>query len=268
MHGRTRIPAARGPRATAAAAFRGAGVAGPPGWAVVVAAGALLGLAGCTGGDGPGDGAPGAGAISLPGEVAPAATGEPARFKGVMTVEGRPELALCDGRILPLDGPAAMELVELHAELTPGAEPLEGLFVDVLGEVRDPGDGPWLDALEVRRAAYEGWGCARDESALVLEASGTEPFWSLTVVEGTATWRTPESLETLAHDGAFPMPRGGWMLEGLDAGGEVRLRAEFYQEPCRNAMSGAFSHLTALVTQDGTEYRGCAFWGPESGPTL
>lgn len=221
---------------------------------------ALLALAGCTGGGGPEDHASGEATASTP--------GEPARFRGVLTVLGRAEIVLCDGRSLALDGPAAMELLELHAELTPGGEPLEGMFVDVLAELRDAEEAPWLNALEVRRAAIEGWGCGRDEAALVLEASGTEPFWSLTVEERTATWRTPESLEALVHDGPYPMPRGGSVLEGRGQNGAVRLRAEFYQGPCRNAMSGAYSHLTAVVTLDGVGFRGCAFSGPEAASPL
>ncbi|HSG46802.1 MAG TPA: hypothetical protein VLA43_03190, partial [Longimicrobiales bacterium] len=154
------------------------------------------------------------------------------------------------------------DLLELHAGMTPGAEPMEGIFVDVLGEVRDADGDPWLDALEIRRAAHEGWGCSRDESGIVLEASGTEPFWNMRVEEGTVVWRTPEATETLSHEGLYRMTRGGWALEGKAPGGEVRLRAEFYREPCNNDMSGAFSHLTALLTLGEQEFRGCAYLGP------
>lgn len=233
-----------------------------------LAVGALALVLSACGGDAP-EPPPGSGAAPEAGAGPPApeaapGPAEPGRHRGVLTLEGRPEVMLCDGATLPVDGPALPDLVELHAGMTPGAEPMEGIFVDVLGEVRDAGSGPWLDALEIRRASYEGWGCRRDEVGLVLEASGTEPFWNLRVEEETAAWSTPEATETLAHRGIYRMTRGGWALEGRTPAGEARLQAEFHPEPCINAMSGAFSHLTALVTLGGTEYRGCAYLGPEA----
>lgn len=230
--------------------------------AMRVGAGALVLLAACGGGDAPGEGA----SEEVPAEApTPAARDAgPGRFLGILTVEGRPEVALCSGTALPVDGPAILELLELHADLAPGMEPLEGVFVDVLGKLRDDGDGAWLEALEVRRAAWEGWGCRTDESAVVLGASGTEPFWGLTVADRTADWSTPEAGETLFHDGLFRLPRGGWGLEANTSSGETRLSVEIQAQGCRNEMSGAYSHLTVLVRIGGTDYRGCGFSGPET----
>lgn len=188
---------------------------------------------------------------------------QPARYRGVLTLEGRPEVVLCEGTSVPVDGPALPDLLELHAVLTPGSEPMEGIFVDVLGQVQDAGGEPWLDALEVRRAAFEGWGCRRDESSAVLRASGTEPFWSLSVEREGATWSTPEAVETLVHDGPYTMTRGGWALEARTASAEPRLQAEFYAQGCQDPMSGAYSHLTVLVTLGDVRYRGCGYFGPE-----
>lgn len=200
----------------------------------------------------------------VPGEeaVAVAPSARASRFLGVLTLEGGAEFILCEGTPLPLDGPAFLDMVGLHSELAPGLEPMEGIFADVLGEVRESQEGPWLRALELRRAALEGWGCGRDEVDILLEASGTEPFWTLTVQDSLAIWRMPEGSKQFVHGGPALMPRGGWevVVDAVDA--RVELRAEFYQEPCRDSMSGAWSHLSAEVVLEGREYRGCAFIGP------
>jgi uncharacterized membrane protein len=201
----------------------------------------------------------------VPGEEgAPADTGAdvPGRFLGILTMEGRPEVFLCQGGSYPVDGPAFPDLVELHASLTPGVEPLEEIFVDVLGELREDGGGAWLDALEVRRAAYEGWGCRGEAERFLYQASGTEPFWSLTVEEASASWRTPEGVRRFVHEGPYRLPRGGVALDGRDESGAAVLEVEFQDEPCRDAMSGAYSHLTVRVRMEGVELRGCGFQGP------
>lgn len=197
---------------------------------------------------------------------APAARAEPARYLGILTVEGGSEITLCDGGLYPLDGPASLALLELHASLAPGLEPMEGIFVDVLGELREDGHEPWVYALEVMRAAWEGWGCGTRDEGVLYRAAGTEPFWSLTVGDSTATWRTPEGMEQFVHGGPYAMTRGGWVVEGEVAGGGGALRAEFMDEPCRDAMSGAYSHLTAGVSREGREFRGCAYRAPGTVP--
>ena len=160
--------------------------------------------------------------------------------------------------------PEMLELAGLHAELAPGLEPIEGIFVDVLGEMREDAQGPWLNVIGLRRAALEGWGCDRDERSLVMEASGTEPFWTLTVEDSVASWRTPEGVKQFVHDGPFAMRWGGWELESRSGADEPELRAELYQQPCRNAMSGAWSHLSVEVVLAGRTFRGCGFLGPEA----
>ena len=183
----------------------------------------------------------------------------PARFTGILTVEGGAEITLCDGGTYPVDGPASLLLLELHASLAPGSEPMEGIFVEVLAEIREEDPSSWLDALEVRRAAWEGWGCGTPDQGALYRASGTEPFWSLSVADRVATWRTPEGMEQFVHDGPYPMTRGGWAVDGEASGGGATLRLELHDEPCRDAMSGAYSHLTARASLRGVEYRGCGY---------
>ncbi|MEJ2539458.1 MAG: hypothetical protein P8188_05740 [Gemmatimonadota bacterium] len=181
----------------------------------------------------------------------------PVRVSGYLTLEGEPTLARCEsGEELAVGGPALPDLLELYTALAPGMEPMEGVFVDVLGGLRN-GE---LDALEVRRAAWEGGGCGDEPEELIFEARGTEPFWTLQVLGGRATWRTPEDQQTFEHQGPYRMDRGGWQVDGVSGSG-APLLARFYDEPCRDAMSGAWFHMTAEVELEGREYGGCAYAG-------
>jgi len=210
----------------------------------------LSGLVGCSSDAPPED-------ASAPADAAPAE--EPSAITGFLTLDGTPAITLCgSGEELPVDGPAMPDLLELHGSLAPGDEPMEGIFVDVLGTIRERPRGPEVDALEVRRAAWEGGGCGDPEPGLVYSASGTEPFWSLTVLDETLTWRTPEAERTMTHGGPYRMDRGGWRVDGVADEG-TSLVARFYPEPCRNAMSGAWFHMTVEVELDGTRYEGCAW---------
>jgi uncharacterized membrane protein len=227
----------------------------------------LFGAAAC-GGE-----APGGGEATSRGEAdaGPSlVSSEPERLTGYLTVEDVPLLTLCGtGEEYTLDGPAYADLLDLHAVLAPGMEPMEGVFVDVLGARSEGERGPVVEVLEVRRAAWEGGGCSDAEPGLAFRAQGTEPFWSLSVLEDTLTWRTPEGQRTLAHRGPYRSDRGDWLVDGTPgptvAGSGVTpvLMARFYPEPCRDAMSGAWFHMSAEVQLDGREYRGCAFAGGE-----
>ena len=186
------------------------------------------------------------------------------RYTGLFSMLGAPEFRSCEGWALPVNGPAGLELMDLHVGLTPGSEPGEDIFVDLVAELRQGAGGPVLDVLEVRRAAYEGWGCGGDDVGVLLEASGTEPFWSLTARREGAEWRTPEERMDLSHGGLFLLGRGGWGLEGRDASG-APWSADFQSGGCRNAMSGAYSHLAAEVRIRGEVFSGCAFLGPATG---
>lgn len=192
-------------------------------------------------------------------EPAPAPT-VPSRFLGHLVLDGVADFIPCGTNApIPVDGPAFADLVDLHATLTPGEEPFEGLFVDLLAEPRSDERGEWLDVLVIHRASWEGWGCARDEEAIVLEASGSEPDWTLTVEADEMTWRTPDGVKRFVHPGPYPLARGGWAVETSDTSGP---RAEFHLGACSNPMSGAYAHLTVTVTLEGLEFLGCGFLGP------
>ena len=230
---------------------------------------ALWGLSAC-GGDA--DAPPPAGATAAD-SVAAVPTPGPVRTAGVFVLgEGTVEFRPCDGgEPLWLDGPLVPDLVELHGELAPGVEPFEGVFVDLVGHL---GPGPAMGSgiaysgslipLRVRRAAYEGWNCGDDDPAVVVEVRGTEPFWTLRVTDQEVDFATPEGRRTLEM-GPLSDDAEGWVLQGTDADGS-NVFVSLTPIPCRDAMSGAYSHLSAEVEIGGRRLQGCAYLGPTADP--
>lgn len=195
------------------------------------------------------------------------------RVTGVVMVgENLTEFLPCgEGPELWLNGPLALDLLDLHAEMTPGVEPFEGMFIDAVADIGPPpatGAGvAYPGALIVehlRRAAYEGWNCGDIRSEIHLEASGTEPFWTLAVTEAGATFTTPDGGARPVELGELRMVPEGWAISGTEGERPVEVRLE--DLGCRNAMSGAYSHLTATVTIGGTELRGCGWFGEALDP--
>lgn len=197
----------------------------------------------------------------------------PIRTAGLLLVgEGIAEFQSCDGAApLWLDGPLALDLLELHAELAPGVEPFEGIFIDVVANVGPPpAVGPGtayegaLIVLFLRRAALEGWNCGDDDPAVVVGASGTEPFWALRATADGAELATPEGRMALEL-GDLTEDDEGWLMQGTTPdGGNVFV--SLVAVPCRDAMSGAYSHLSAEVQAGGRSLRGCGWLGPASDP--
>jgi putative lipoprotein len=198
----------------------------------------------------------------------PLAGGGIQRVTGVILLgQDRQDFQACaGGPEYWVGGPALAGIYELHANLTPGQEPFESIFVDVLAAPGSPpSSGPGaglagrLDVLEVRRAAFEGWGCRDVDDDLVVEARGNEPFWLLEVTESAATFSTPEGDRSWRVDGPAPSPEG-WRLTGTtDAGGPFTLVLEV--GGCVDSMSGAWSHLAARLEMGADVLDGCGFLG-------
>lgn len=83
---------------------------------------------------------------------------EPIRHLGLFVAGDFIEFEACSGEPYSIDGPVLADLVSMRDQLVPGLEPLEAVFVDLLGTISDPASGPALDAIEMRRVAYEGGG--------------------------------------------------------------------------------------------------------------
>lgn len=242
--------------------MRAAGRRGTVGWFVpLLAVAPVLLVAGCEFSGQPGSDGPAAD-TRAPGRPAVVELTPVTRFQGLFTVEDGWRFVPCGEDPIPVEGPAIPDLLEVYDELVP--EGAAGMVVDLLGQVRERDGRGWLEAMEVRRAHFEGFGCD-DLVRARLEASGTEPFWSLAVDQGTATWTTPRGERRFTHDGLRLDEAGSWRLEARptpgDEGARPALLVEAWPDPCRNAMSGAYSHLRVEVTLDGELYRGCAVLG-------
>lgn len=228
-------------------------------------------LAAC-GGDSAQEGVDGAGAAAEQAQPT-VELREAVRTAGVLMVgENSAEFLPCDGGPeLWLDGPLSLDLLELHDEMTPGVEPFEGIFIDVVADIDPPpATGPGVGypgALIVeflRRAAFEGWNCGDVRPNEQYAAAGTEPFWSLEVTEDGATFTTPDGGARALELGEVRMDEDGWVVSGSDAGAAVEVR--LVDAPCRNAMSGAYSHLTAEISIGDSTLQGCGWFGVAADP--
>ena len=213
-----------------------------------------LALAGCGGGSPPDD--------TSEADDTRATTSTEGRHLGLFFSDEIVEFESCDGVVMGVGGPRLTDLIEMHAQLTPGDEPLEAVFVDVWGEIVDASGEPRLDVLDLRRVAYEGGGCARNDERVFFRGSGNEPFWSVEIGEDGLVWTTPSGDERMAHSGLYDGMQGEWMFDGLDPDGSPVLTVEIVQDPCVDSMSGAWFHLSMTVRRDDGTYRGCAYMSP------
>jgi putative lipoprotein len=238
-----------------------------------------LATAACGGGEPRAD-LPGAGADTAAGQSADAggsdiegplaaAVDRPMRITGHVLIgtDRRDFQACAGGPEYWVDGPALPDLFELHEQITPGVEPYEAIFVDVLAEGRPaPASGAGaglagtIDVLEVRRAAFEGFGCRETEAGVVAAAGGNEPFWALQVRESGVTFSTPEGERSWSGAAPARSPEG-WRIGGTtDAGTPFTLTLEV--GGCSDSMSGAWSHLSAVLVAAEQRWEGCGWLGP------
>ncbi len=229
----------------------GTGYRGGVGLAHGVMIGLLLCTTACGGGEEAGS------------ESAPSAT-PPTRVLGLLTAGEVVDFESCDGEAMSIDGPVLPDLISMHAGMTPGSEPFEAVFIDVLGTVEEGPDGPHLDAVELRRVAYEGGGCDRDDRTVFFRGSGSEPVWSIVIGEDGIDWSSEEGRRNFTSNGLYDGPRGEWMFDALDAAEATVLTVSIVQTPCADPMSGAWSHLTMEVRSADARYEGCAYLSPEA----
>lgn len=220
-------------------------------WSVVT----LL-AAGACGGDAPG--------ASARADASGVVRSEPLRLTGAFEGESR-LLTPCSDPGVTLDvaaAPAVRDLSALHAELVPALAPGEAIFVDVRGVVVQQGEEMSFELREVYRAGWEDWGCDWTPSVQPLRfaAAGSEPDWSIHVgADSTAVYSDLEgsstgSVQTLAGSLA-----AGWTASGAIGGEGWTL--ELFEAPCRNPMSGGWSHLVATLTLGERTRSGCGFIG-------
>jgi uncharacterized membrane protein len=192
---------------------------------------------------------------------------------GIVTLNGsNPEFEVCGGGTRrPVTGPAVPDLLALQRGLTPGEDSGVPIFVDLLARIEPPTSGSdagtdaGLRAMEIRRAAFEGFGCRTVDGDLLARGGGNEPFWSVEVHRDHATFSTPEGDLTL-EAGPLERANGAWRVTGTAAGGGT---FEFTLDPggCTDSMSGAWSHARATFTHESGTYTGCGFLGAAGEPT-
>lgn len=235
--------------------------------ALAVALAGFLGA--CGGGDAP---PPGDSEVEAAGSPTDSVEFETSVRKMGLVVVGPnfTEFAPCgEGPELLLDGPLALDILDLHAAMTPGVEPFEAMFIDVVADVGPPpatGSGypASLIVHELRRAAYEGWDCADTRADTHFEASGTEPFWTLAMTESATTFTTPDAGARPVELGELRMVPEGWAFSGSDGIRSIEVLLE--DGGCHNAMSGAYSHLVATVTLGEQTLVGCGWFGEALDP--
>lgn len=232
---------------------------------------ALLVLAACGGGE-PDEAEP------APGAEPPAAA---STAQGLLPADGvhrvtgeflvgtdRRDFLPCEGGAeYWVDGPALPDLMAIFQELTPGIEPYEAVFVDVLADMDPPpASGPGASlagtvlVLELRRAAFEGASCRSADSAVVAEARGNEPFWRLEALADGVRFETPEGGWDWEALPLAPSPEG-WTLQGTTHLGEsFTLTLEL--GGCQDSMSGAWFHLGSVLAVGDRRYEGCGWLGP------
>lgn len=184
------------------------------------------------------------------------------RHLGLFTVADGWVFTPCRGTPVAIDGPAAPELLEIYQDFVPEDAAPREIFVDLLGRFRGDG-GDWLDALDLRRVYDEGWACDGDVAGILLEGSGTEPFWTVLVETDAVSWSTPGGTEAFEHEGLEWSDRGSRVVAGVQAESGRSIEVEAWEEPCRDAMSGAWYHMVMEATLDGRTYTGCAYLGVE-----
>lgn len=121
---------------------------------------------------------------------------------------------------------------------------------------RRGGRVPGFTMTRLHYAAIGTSGCDGAPPDFELRAQGNEPFWSLTIDAGQATWATPEIIdgELFALEAQRAVD-GGWLLEGRRA--ERALRASFASTPCRDSMADAWYGFTVQVELGGEVVHGC-----------
>jgi uncharacterized membrane protein len=230
---------------------------------------ALMGAWGCSS-----DSEDGAGAEAAPDAADPSEEMQDEELLGPQRVTGffllgpdRRDFQACFADTeLWVVGPAVPDLLDLHLALTPGVEAYEALFVDVLARLAPPpASGPGsellasVEMLELRRVAFEGWGCREEDVTVIVEASGNEPAWTLRVREGAAELVTMEGTETFGAGDMTPSP-DGWTVSGSSADGRA-FTLSLAIEACRDRVSGAYSHLRSTLLLGDEELLGCAYLG-------
>lgn len=165
-----------------------------------------------------------------------------------------------------------IRLTDLYRELIPmGSPPYGQLFVVVQASpVPAPTEGfgkSYAGAIrisEIRYAAYEGLGCGLDWASFDHRASGNEPFWTVTVVEGEGAELRRPGHQNLRWNQAGIVRTDKGMTYQLRDPTTIPADLTLLRQTCRDTMSGAYSNYRATLTLPDETFQGCAVSGSHS----
>ncbi len=189
---------------------------------------------------------------------------DPFRYLGLFDPEPMEILDCLDQTPIPVgESPEVISLIEMHQEMTPGVEPIEYIFVDLLVVGIEEGNDARLDVREVYRAGIEGMACPDPDepaSASLFSLQGNEPFWGIEIRRDSLTLtRMGEAPVTVAHQGITGSAGAGWSIRAETPTAELAI--ELLNDGCRDSMAGGFFELAVTVTWGDESWTGCG-WRP------
>lgn len=154
---------------------------------------------------------------------------------------------------------------EMLGGLVPGAENLV-----ITGSVMDVGGADWWEIVFVEGYLNSGWVNGRflapmveqePESGYPMVCSGTEPFWSLDLGEGQASYSTPDEKPMALSAGPWMMASGqiGRFAVGLERDGALGYAGIWRENDfCSDGMSDIRHPFgIILIRPDGEVLAGC-----------
>ncbi len=189
---------------------------------------------------------------------------DPFRYLGLFDPEPMEILDCQDQTPIPVgESPEVISLIEMHQEMTPGMEPVEYIFVDLLVVGIEEGDDARLDVREVYRAGVEGMACPdlnEPSSTSLFSLQGNEPFWGIEVGPDSLTLtRMGEAPVRVMHQGIMGSAGAGWTIEATTL--TAPLAIQLLNDGCRDSMAGGYFELVATVTWGSESWSGCG-WRP------
>ena len=190
-------------------------------------------------------------------------TGPPLRG----TAESAGALALREcgavaGRTIALDDPHG----EIRSALS-GLAPASPVYLELRGSPSPDGTKFKVAKVERARGEHAGVACEPPVSAGDFVAAGTEPFWSIEILETGIVYRSPEEPKGITYPyGVTPNATGRREYASkIEGAHPSTLDVVLDPGRCLDAMSGEVFGYKARVTRNGVKLSGCAAPGVPPG---
>jgi uncharacterized membrane protein len=190
------------------------------------------------------------------------------RIRGLVHAEGEHLYLTVCGSEQPSKvlGSAVGQLREALETLEVGPED-PPVNVEVIGATRDQPGGGGMVAVETLQVAVPPGSTALCEldASYQYRASGTEPFWSLSVIGGTLRFEAMDLEAPVEVSATAARVPGSAAMVWRGEGGGRSLELQLLPERCHDGMSGASYPFAAIVLLDGAELGGCGMQGWDAG---